>query len=178
MTSRLKSRVSAPVPDQHHLAELMIAVRTGNPDAVGELRQIFHPGTRFLIQRRLGSIDVEQQVAEVLDQAFRIIREDPSVGGASVTGLVRQVIAQRFPTTQQGSVAEAIARDPAVALAKGVIDWLSALERDALRRCYVLRQQPESFLKALKLTPDQFRAIRSKARTEFNIRHSQQINIA
>jgi hypothetical protein len=178
MKSRLKTRVSTPIPDERHLAEMVSAVRAGNEDAAGELGRVFYPGARFLIQRRSGSVNVEQQVAEVLDLVVRTIRADPSVEGAGVTTLIRRVIVQRFPTTPKRPVTPATAKDGAVALAKGVLEGLSPVERDALRRCYVLRQSPESFLKALKLTPDQFRAIRSKARTEFNTRNSQRINVA
>ncbi len=176
MKSRLKTRVSTPIPDERHLAEVVSAIRAGNEDAAGELGRVFYPGARFLIQRRSGSLNVEQQVVEVLDLVVRTIRDDPSVEGAGVTTLIRRVIVQRFPIPQKGPAAPA--KDGAVALAKGVLEGLSPVERDALRRCYVLRQSPESFLKALKLTPDQFRAIRSKARTEFNTRNSQRINVA
>jgi hypothetical protein len=178
MKTGRKSRVSTPVPDEHHLAELVNAVRAGGQDAIGEFRHLFYPGTRFLIQRRLGSVDVEQQVAEVLDLAVRTIREDHSVGGATVTALVRQSISDRFPTTQGSPPAPAISEDAAVTSAKGVLEGLSPVERDALRRCYVLRQPPESFLQALKLTPDQFRAIQSKARIEFTSKHSRETNVA
>lgn len=175
ITTGLKRR--APAPNAHHLAELVNAVRAGGQDAAGELRHLFYPGTRFLIERRLDSRNVERQVAEVLDLVVRTIRDGPSVDGASVTRIVRQLIVQLVPVSQETSVPHATAKDGAVASAKRVLEGLSPVERDALRRCYVLRQPPESFLKALKLTPDQFRAIRSKARTEFSTRHSQ-INIA
>jgi len=178
MKTGRKSRVSTPVPDEHHLAELVNAVRSGDQDAVGEFRHLFYPGTRFLIRRRLGSVDVEQQVTEVLDFVVRTIQEDHSVGSATVTALVRQSIGDRFPTTQRNPASRAISEDAAVASAKGVLEGLSPVERDALRRCYVLRQPPESFLQALKLTPDQFRAIQSKARTEFTSRHSRKTNVA
>jgi len=178
MKTGWNSRVSTPVPDEHRLAELVNAVRSGDQDAAGEFRHLFYPGTRFLIQRRMGSVDVEQQVAEVLDMAVRTIQEDHSVGGATVTAFVRQSIVERFPTTQKNQGPPSISKDGSVALAKEVLKGLSPVERDALRRCYVLRQSPESFLQALKLTPDQFRAIQSKARTEFAIRHSRQTNVA
>jgi hypothetical protein len=99
MKSRLKTRVSTPIPDERHLAEVVSAVRAGNEDAAGELGRVFYPGARFLIQRRSGSVNVEQQVAEVLDLVVRTIRDDPSVEGSGVTTLIRRVIVQRFPTT-------------------------------------------------------------------------------
>ncbi len=178
MNTGRKSRVSTPPPDEQHLAELVNAVRAGDQDAASELRHLLYPGTRFLIQRRLGRVDVEQHVAEVLDTAIRSLADDHSADGGNVTALVRRLIGERLPTTQRKPATRAIPEDTAVASAKGVLKGLSPLERDALRRCYVLQQPLESFLQSLKLTPDQFRAIRSKARTEFSARRSSQIYVA
>jgi len=169
----MKSRA----PDADQLGELVNSVRAGDQDADDALRRLFYPGARFLIQRRLGTGHVKLQVTELLDFAVRTIREDAAVEGGNVAALVRQLIAQRFPATNKGSP-QAIPKAGAVALAKGVLEHLSPVEQDALRRCYVLRQPPESILEALKLTPDQLRAIRSKARTEFSTRHPRQINVA
>lgn len=175
MTTRLKSRTAKAIPGADRLAELANAVRAGDGNAAGELRELFSPGTRFLIQRRLGITDVNAQVAEILDLAIHTIQEDPSVGGANLLGLVRRLIAEHFPTDAQVSPALFPISKRAIRSEKGVLEGLSAVELDALRRCYVLGELPESFLQTLKLTPDQFRAIQYKARARF---HTKQINVA
>ncbi len=178
MKARKNVRVQPPVPGERELSELVMAVRAGDQDAISELRQLFYPGTQFLVQRRLGSGNVEPQVAEILDSVLRTIQADGTVTGVNLASMVRQSIAEHCPVKVESSANRAVADNSAVAQAKGVWDGLSPVELDALRRCYVLREPPESFLEALRLTPDQFRAIRSKARTEFNARHSRQINVA
>jgi hypothetical protein len=70
------------------------------------------------------------------------------------------------------------AHGPEVRLAQDILRRMSTVERDALRRCYVLRERPEIFLQGLDLSPAQFRAIQSRARTEFNSGKPSKTNVA
>jgi hypothetical protein len=150
--------------------------------ATAELRQGFSPGVRFLIQRRLNRSDVGPEAKSVLDAAIDAVRADGSLRAENLPGLVRKLIHERF-LTPAGPMESPIAGSHATASrsAEVVLGGLSAVERDALRRCYVLGEPPESFLEGLKLTLEEFRALRSKARAEFHARQAKQtkeVNVA
>ncbi len=163
-------------PGEARLAELADGIRAGVPGTAEELYGVLYAGVRFLIQRRVGSANLERQVRSVLDAAVRTIREDPSAG--SVIGLVRQLIARRFPAGSNQPAEAAGAGGVGVEAAARILERMSPRERDALRRCYVLGEARESFLAALKLTPEEFRAIQSRARSEFNARGSGRTDVA
>jgi hypothetical protein len=165
-----RSRVSAPVPDETRLAELVKSIRDGVADGRADLHRLFYPGACFLIRRRLGLYDVDAQVQSVLGAVFRKIREDDSVNGRNLPGLVRQILLQSFPANTKGNAGKDGLDRLTVTVAARILEAMSPVERDALRRCYVLGEPPESFLNNLRLTPDQFRAIRLRARAEFSTR--------
>jgi len=171
-----RTRASAPVPDEARLAELVKSIRDGVADGRADLHRALYPGVCFLVRRRLGRHDVDAQVQSVLDAVVRKIREDDSVDGMNLPGLVRQILVQSFPTITNGNFAGGADRST-VRVAAGILETMPPVERDALRRCYVLCEPPESFLHTLKLTPDQFRAIRLRARAEFSTK-THETNVA
>ena len=171
------SRISTPVPDEARLAELVKSIREGVANANFEMRRIFHSGVHFLIQRRLGRRDVESHVQSVLDAVSRRIREDISIDGRSLPGLVRQTIAKCVPTGPAPKLTKNEADQPALTIAAEILQSLSPVERDALRRCYLQGEPPETFLSTLRMTPDQFRALRLRARNEFSTK-THQTNVA
>ena len=171
------SRASAPVPDEACLAELVKSIRAGVADAHVELRRIFYPGACFLIRRRLGRQLVDSHVQSVLDAVSRRIREDISIDGRSLPGLVRQTIALCVPTSPAPKLTKNGADQPALMIAAEILQSLSPVERDALRRCYVQGEPPDTFLNTLRMTRDEFRALRLRARNEFSIK-THQTNVA
>lgn len=152
-----RSCVSAPVPDEASLAELVQSIRNGAAGGSAALHRIFYPGACFLIRRRVGRSDVDSQVQSALDAVVRKIREDNSVDGRNLAGLVRQIIVQSFPAGTNGNFSKDGADRPAVEVAAEILAAMSPVERDAMKRCYVQGQPPESFLNTLRLTPSQFR---------------------
>jgi hypothetical protein len=82
--------------------------------------------------------------------------------------MVRRLIQQRYPA-QTRPAAEAGAWQGQTVV-EGLLDGMSSIEREALRRCYVLGEAPHSFLRRLSLTPHEFDAIRARARAEFSSR--------
>jgi hypothetical protein len=42
----------SPVPGAHDVAELIHTVRAADHDGVAEMRRLFYPGARFLIERQ------------------------------------------------------------------------------------------------------------------------------
>src|SRR5713226_1691899 len=155
-----------------HLAELLDLIRTGDAGAVEELLRIFLPGARFLIQRRLGEFDVDGEARSVLATAIRGMQSDASIGPEQLTGMIRQLIQQRFaPGARPREATSTGSSAPATQVATEILGHMSPVERDALRRCYVLGESPEAFVGGLKLTLEEFRAIRSRARAEFSQRN-------
>jgi DNA-directed RNA polymerase specialized sigma24 family protein len=151
-------------------------IRTGDRDAAADWRQTFLPGTCFLIRRRLGKPDVESEARSVLDTALHEAQEDSSMTAEQLPGLIRRLICQRFPAKSSqyaGSSNAARVKD-----AKRILNKMSPLERDALRRCYVLGEAPDLILSGLKLTIEEFRKIRSRARAEFSAAKPKQANVA
>ena len=166
--------VSAPSSSEARLAELVNAIRAGAPNAVEEFRQILSPGVRFLLQQRVGDSDVDAHARTVVEAAVRVIREDPEIASGSVVRLVRQLIVRRFPALLRESRPD----QSDTRVAERILNGLSSVEQDALRRCYVLGEAPESFLQDLKLTRDQFQALRSRARAEFSAKRAPTTNVA
>jgi len=172
----MKNSVSAPTSGGARLAELVNAVRTGNTGSIEELHRILAPGVRFLIQQRVNDGKVETHVRSVLVAAVCRIREDPTVASGGVVRLVRQLIVRRFPARLRQSREGPPGAE--VKLAGRILRGMSPAERDALRRCYVLGEAPESFLEDLKLTRDQFQALQCRARAEFSARRPPTANVA
>jgi len=172
----MKNPVSTPPSGEARLAELVNAVRAGNPKAVEELQGVLAPGVRFLIRRRLIGGGADPHVRSVLDAAVLAIREDPSMASGNVARLVRQLIVRRFPARLKESTGDP--RGSGSKAAERILKRMSPVERDALRRCYVLGEAPESFLRELKLTRDQFRALQCRARAEFSSKGPPTANVA
>jgi|SRR5579871_427392 len=163
------------VPDEARLAELVKSVREGAPDAKNGLHEIFYRGACFLARRRAGHSDVDAEVQLVLDKVVLRICDDHSIDGSSLPSLVRRTLAESIPAKMQPGRNDS--DRPSVNVATGILKSLSPVEQDALKRCYVEGQAPESFLDTIRMTPDQFRAIRAKARTEFRTK-THQVQVA
>lgn len=158
------------------LTTMLNPIRGGDRVAAQQWLQAFLPGTCFLIRRRLGEIDVEAEARSVLDAALLEVQADGSMTAEQVPGLIRRLICQRYPGEPGGYSGSS--RPARVGDAERILNRMSALERDALRRCYVLGETPALILSGLKLTDEQFRTIRSRARAEFNASCPKQANVA
>jgi DNA-directed RNA polymerase specialized sigma24 family protein len=150
-------------------------MRSGDPDAAADWLQTFLPGTCFLIRRRLGKPDVEPEARSVLEAALQAGQTDGSVTAEQLPGLIRRLITQRFP---EKSREYTLASSAAIKAAARTLSKMSPLERDALRRCYVVGEAPESIVSGLKLTLEELRKIQSRARAEFSAAKPKQANVA
>src|ERR1700683_3690663 len=90
-----RKRGAVAAPGEGRLEELADGIRAGVPGTAEELYGALYAGVRFLIQRRVGSTNLEQNVRSVLDAAVGTIREAASPG--SVIGRVRQLMARPSP---------------------------------------------------------------------------------
>ncbi len=158
------------------LNKMLDPIRTGDRNAVADWLQTFLPGTCFLIQRRLGKPNVEAEARSVLDNVLREIQADGSVTAEQLPGLIRRLICQLYPAKSGEYTASS--NTARVKDAERILHKMSPLERDALRRCYVLGEAPELILGGLKLTFEDFRKIRSRARTEFSASNPKKANVA
>jgi len=163
--------VDEPTP----LKKTLDLVRAGDPIAAAEWMRTFLPGTSFLIRRRLGKTEVEAEARSVLEAALAGVRADGSLTADQLTGMIRRLIYQQFPAEAPPTEGPDAKR---IQAAQKILSKMSAVERDALRRCYVLREAPEMFLSGLKLTIDEFRAIQTRARAEFSAGESKKANVA
>jgi hypothetical protein len=161
------SIVTHEVPD---LAELVGLVRAGHTGAAKQLHRILSPGVRFLLQRRLDWNNVDCEAESVLEAAIRTIQTDTSLPADGVPQMVRRLIQQQCPGQHNPATETGDGAGPTQKVVEGILDGMSPVEREALRRCYVLGEAPETFLETLSLTLREFRAIQVRARAEFSSR--------
>jgi DNA-directed RNA polymerase specialized sigma24 family protein len=90
-------------------------------------------------------------------------------------GLIRHLISQRFPAKSREYMGSS---GLAIQAAERILNKMSLVERDALRRCYVLGEAPDSIVDGLNLTIEELRKIRSRARAEFSAAKPTQANVA
>lgn len=170
MDSSLTKRASTEVTEIPDLAAVLDLVRAGMDDAAGQLRRILTPGVRFLMRRRLGRDSVDRETQSVLEAAIHIAQTDHSMRPENLASMVRGLI--EVYCAEQGRASGTVESweniEPSdVAVAGRILGRMSAIEREALRRCYVLGEAPESFLETLRLTPQEFRTARARARAEY-----------
>jgi hypothetical protein len=167
MDSVPQDRIPIAAYEAPDLAELLRLIRTGHTGATRQLRRLLIPGVLFLLRRRLSRNDVAGEAQCVLEAALNTIRTDTSVLPDAIPRMVRRLIQQQCagqtsPDPVAGSAPPTV---PA-----SVLNGMSPVEREALRRCYVLGEAPESFVGTLRLTTQEFRAIRARARAVFSSR--------
>ena len=165
--------VSATVPDEARLAELVQDIRDGVAGAALDLQNIFYPGVCFLLRRRLGDDGIEQHAQSVIAAVVQKIRTDNSVNGRNLPKIVRQVLIAGIPNSTPLAVSTSGVDGASVSTAKAILSTMSPVERDALRS-YVSGDAPDSFLSTLRLTVKQFNAIRLRARAEFSTKTNNQ----
>jgi hypothetical protein len=179
MSSIRKDRATPPrVLDADGLASLVDRIRAGNREAAEALRGMLAPGVRFLLGQRLQRGNIDHESGQLIEAVIGEIRSDPSLRAADVLRMVRKRIQQRSGGKSAGIEDRPAIDVEAVKLAQDILGRMSPVERDALRRCYVLRQRPASFLQGLDLSPEEFRVIQSKARAEFNSSKPTKANVA
>lgn len=158
------------------LKKMIDPIRSGDRNASADWLQTFLPGACFLIRRRLGKPDVEVEARSVLEAALLEVQADDSVTPEQVPGVIRRLICQKYPA--KSSEYSGSSNPVRVKDAQKVLNKMSPVERDALRRCYVLGEAPALILSGLRLTDEQFRRIRSRARAEFSASNPKQANVA
>lgn len=165
-----QDRASIVTHEAPDLAELVGLIRAGHAGAAQQLHRILSTGVRFLLRRRLGRNNVDREAESVLEAAIRSIQADISVPAYGVPQMVRRLIQQQCPGQPKPVTETGDGAGPSQKVVEGMLDGMSPVEREALRRCYVLGEAPETFLETLSLTLREFRAIQVRARAEFSSR--------
>jgi hypothetical protein len=165
-----QDRVPVASHEATDFAELLRLIRAGHAGATRQLHRILTPGVSFLLRRRLGRNDVAREAQCVMEAAIHAIQTDVSVRPDGVPRTVRRLIQEQCTGHNKPATETGASEGPPATLPAGILDGMSPVEREALRRCYVLGEAPASFLESLRLTPQEFRAIRARARAEFSSR--------
>lgn len=164
------------------LSEVLRGIRAAERDAVEELDRLLAPGIRLMIRRRDSHHDAQLEAQSVIEAAVREIQADLSLDAAAVVRLVRQLVQRRFPANGR-PVATPGNWEPGlvgrgVDVAGKVLEQMSLIDREALRRCYVLGETKESILDGLNMSAERYRVIKSRARAAFNAEIPQKLNVA
>jgi len=153
------------------LAALLVRLRAGDKTRSEALGLLLLPGVRLLIQRQTGRSNVDVEARSLLDAALVNILGQPALEAAAVPEMVRKMIHETYPggsgRKSQTAGTSALELPRGTKIAKRILKRLPALVQDALRRSYVLGEQPEAILADLGLAAEDLRAAKSKARAEF-----------
>jgi hypothetical protein len=162
------------------LEELMNAIRRGDQRALEEFHRTISPGVRFLLERRLGKGHADETMGVVIETVVREIRADVSLQPGALLSFVQTKIHQEADSRRNEREAGKPGAQPpgGLRIAQGVLDRMSPLEQDALRRCYVAREPADKIMARLSLTPDQFLALKLRARAEFSTASRQEAQVA
>ncbi|MGQ9634101.1 MAG: RNA polymerase sigma factor [Bryobacteraceae bacterium] len=154
-----------------------------------ELYQRCSPGIRLVLQRRLGSQELEDRVQEtflIVLQAIRRgeLREPSRLLGFIWTVVRRQIAAhidsavqsrREFAPIQEGTALLDPQENPEELLMKQqrrrvmykVLQEVSQRDREILTRYYLLEQTQEEICSQMNLTETQFRLLKSRAKARF-----------
>ncbi len=176
-----------PVPDWQALVN---GVRNGDSGAMTELYGIFAKGIRYFLLRNLGPEELDDRVHDcfvIVTQAIQNgdLREPERLMGYVRTVVKRKVAASIDVAVQQrrtrgdldGSLftlsdrrenpeRRVIAMER-VNIARKVLKGMSSRDREILNRFYVLEESQECIRAEMGLGYDQFRLLKSRAKTRF-----------
>ena len=177
------------LPQTPQWIELVDRIRAGDPSGMQELYQIFGRGVRLYLCRQLGMQEVEDKIHDtfvVVVQAIRNgeLREPERLMGfvrtvarRMVAGHIDHLVHRRrdnvavesgvvIPDRRITPEEESIQREK-VGVMLQVLGEMSSRDRDVLTRFYLYEQPQEQICREMKLTPTQFRLLKSRAQTRF-----------
>jgi RNA polymerase sigma-70 factor (ECF subfamily) len=177
---------NAPDPLWSGLVE---RIRSGEPEALQELYQIFSKGIRFLLCRQLGPQDLDDRVHDafvIITQSIRRgdLREPERLMGYIRTIVRRQAAAHienmvqsrrncndadiSFSLTDQRPTPEqSVIANQRMELALRILKSFPDRDREVLVRFYLKEQSVDEICRDLNLTETQFRLIKSRAKSRF-----------
>ncbi|HWC95734.1 MAG TPA: sigma-70 family RNA polymerase sigma factor [Candidatus Sulfopaludibacter sp.] len=170
-------------------ADLVLRIQADDPVGMEELYRIFASGIRFYLCRQLGSQDVDDKVHDVFLVIVQSVKRGDLREPERLMGYVRTVLRRHVASCiddivrsrnshadlETGRTLADREPDPERAaiqsqnknLALRVLNSLRQREREVLVRFYLKEQSPEDICRELDLTGNQFRLIKSRAKTRF-----------
>jgi len=154
------------LPDEEGLAELVRRIQIGDQAAIRDLHSTFATGIEFLLRRKLGKSSVSTEAAAVLETAVQEIQSSSTL---NLRSAVAHAVNRLFPPRTPGidtDVADPYRQD----VAHAVLAARPPLERDILRRYYVLRESTATIRSRLHVSSATIEKALAGARAEFRRR--------
>ena len=167
---------------------LAASIRAGDEDALAELYRIFGPGVRFYLSHQLRRQDVDDKVHDVFITVITAIKAGQLRDPSRLSGFIR-TIAQRQvahflsePGRRKEQSLEDVQAEPEDSILDPeqesidhqrrqmigrIFKALPEIDRQILRRYYFDGQQPELICRELKITENQFRVRKHRAKQRF-----------
>jgi hypothetical protein len=175
----------APEPNTDFLP-MVRGIRAGNASFVRELDTLVSPGILFLLAGAMPSAELADKVHGIVVSVVRRIRDGELDSPDGLLDFVRCVTKEHIAVSlfnlrrsddsrtrvePSGGVSPA-ARDSGAGsdstiLMRDVLRELSPRDREALERYYVLGHSEEAIMADLRMTPVQFRSLKSAVKMRF-----------
>jgi len=188
-----------PTADGKYEAEASLVARllVGDIDAMLELHQIIDTGFRFTLAQRVGFQDLEDSLHDAFIEVLRSIQRAELRDARRLMGFIR-IVVQRMGNSRRSRNAQdhhenveldercvmpeprnnpeknLIARQKEN-LIQHVLEVMSPRDRDVLNRFYVQEQTQERICAEMKMSPVQFRLLKSRAKDRFGDRGRQSL---
>jgi DNA-directed RNA polymerase specialized sigma24 family protein len=154
------------LPDEGGLAELVRRVQIGDQAAIRDLHSQFATGIEFLLRRKLRKSSVSAEVSSVLEAAVQEIQRSSAV---NLRRVVAQTIHRLFPQLT-ADIAADVANPSRERVAHSLLAERSPLERDILRRYYLLRESAANIRSRLRVSSGTIEKTIARARADFSRR--------
>ena len=146
-------------PPQAEWQELLEGVRNGDMEPCVSLQERLKPGLRLLLARKCLRQSEEVVTAAVLSSVVESVRRGEIASAAELARAARIAIAAHV-APRRAPARETLAANPADALS----DHLSVREREMMRRFYILAEEPVDICRAMGVTLEEFKRVKSLAR--------------
>ena len=172
-------------------AGLVQAIREGGDEALTELYRVFSKGIRYYLCRQLGPQDLDDRVHDTFLAVAQAIRRGELRDPARLMGFVHTVVRRhvagyidqsvtrrrRLASLEIGLSVLDPSADPEAAvierqrreIAGAVLRQVSQRDREVLVRFYLREQTPSEICRVMRLSPTQFRLLKSRAKARFAI---------
>ena len=172
-------------------AQVVECIRRGEQGAQEELYAYFGKGVRYFLLRRLGNDELEDRVHDIFLIVTEAIRNGELRDPARLMGFIRTVVRRTIAGVIQGKVNSRIRYSDPAEVGFSLADWrldpeksaqqeqrtdavrrllkgVSRRDREVLRRFYVEEQSQEQICLEMRLSYNQFRLLKSRAKTRFS----------
>jgi RNA polymerase sigma-70 factor, ECF subfamily len=179
----------ADSPQSAQWVTLVDRIRAGDRDAMDELYQIFSRGVRLYLCRQLGMQEVDDKVHDTFLIVVHAIQKgelrEPGRLMGFVRTIARRLVAGHIDTMvhkrrenvavesgiilsdQRVTPEQTAIHQQKVDVMLRVLSEMSPRDREVLTRFYLYEQSQELICRDMKLSPTQFRLLKSRAKARF-----------